>query len=273
MRRPQDKNQRRKKAKSTSVAKTIFLLSIFVIAQIIFLNSDFFKLRTVEILGSERVSNDEIIEIAGFPWGDNVLSLDIGQFSKKIEGILWIKKVKLTKIFPGGIKIAVTERNPVISVAYKGKNDKRFAVDDDGVILYSIENDTDRDLPNLLVDHEIRIGDKVDRANIGTVLKFYTWLNREMARRITALTIEKDSQISFIYLCKDHPIEVRIGGLEDVKRKMDILQKILFQMEGKSNQIEYVDLRYNEPVVRVIEKKGDETNKDKKNDSTENKAD
>ena len=43
MRRPLEKVQKGRRSQATPVAKKIFLLTIFVIAQVIFINSDFFQ--------------------------------------------------------------------------------------------------------------------------------------------------------------------------------------------------------------------------------------
>lgn len=255
MRRPRDITQKKKKPRSTPAAKIVFLLSIFVIAQVIFFNSDFFRLRTIEILGSEKVPNEEIVTAAGFPWGKNILSLNLESYRKKIEAILCIKSARLSRIFPGGVRIAVVERKPVISVSKEGKDEKRFSVDEDGVILGAIEKDRDKDLPNLVIPQEIKVGDRIDRSGIKTILAFRTWLSPEMSPKVATIRIVKNTQLSFMYLWKGHAVEVRIGDLDNIKQKMEILEKILLEMEGKGSTLVYVDLRYKEPVVRISENK------------------
>ncbi len=235
----------------------VFLLSIFVIAQMIFFTSDFFALRTIEINGSDKISHEEIVQTAGFPLGNNILFLNSDLYRNKIGKILWIKDVHLEKIYPGGVRITVTERNPVISVSCQRDAGTRFAVDDEGVILSEVNKDKDKDLPNLQLPEEIKVGNRIDKSLIKTILTFFTWLSPDMAAQVTTFTIEKSSQISFYFLLNDHPVEVKIGDLQDVKQKIEILQKILDEMKGKSQQLVYIDLRYKEPVVRMNDRKDD----------------
>lgn len=257
MRRNIEKTYRKKKTRTIPTAKIIFLLSIFVVSQVIFFNSDFFRLRTIVIDGARRVSNDDIIKAAGFPWGKNVMTLQLEQCRKKISDMLWIKNVALTKIFPGGVKITVEERAPVIAAAWKGKEDRSFAVDAEGIILCPLSEAHEQNLPLLLVDKEIKQGDKIERSQVELVSKSLTWFSPEISKNICSFMIDKNSSISFNYLLGKKQVEVKLGELDNVTEKMAILDKITKEMAGKGQQVMYVDLRYKEPVVKLIEAGGD----------------
>jgi|GEM_PF-2044049 len=251
MRRPLEKAQKGRRAQATPAAKQIFLLTIFVIAQVIFINSDFFKLRSIEITGIDKISHKEILDAAGLPWGSNILYLDTDAFATKVRKMLWIKQVKLSKMFPGGVRIDVKERVPVVKVASRKQPDRWFSVDDEGVILSEAAREEGKGLPHLVVDEPVAVGVIIERSKVDNITKFYTWMSPEMNRKITDFMIGDDYLISFHYYLTDHVIEVKMGKLEDISTKIEVFQKILTQMEGKSKELEYIDLRYKEPVVKM----------------------
>ncbi|MGV8123247.1 MAG: cell division protein FtsQ/DivIB [Candidatus Xenobiia bacterium LiM19] len=268
MRRPLEKVQKGRRSHATPVAKKIFLLTIFVIAQVIFINSDFFKLRSIEINGIDRVTHKEILDAASLPWGANIMYLNVDVFTAKIKKMLWIKQVTLNKTYPGGVHIDVKERVPVVKVAGKKQPERWFSVDDEGVVLAEVPRDDGKGLPHLVVDEPVQVGSLIERSKVDNITKFYTWLSSDMNKKISDFMIGEDYLISFHYFLTDHMIEVKLGKLEDMNTKIEVFQKILTQMEGKSRELEYIDLRYKEPVVKMKQAKNatpDDEEKKKEN--------
>jgi cell division protein FtsQ len=253
MRKPVEKSQKGKRYGNVPSAKKVFLLGIFIVAQIIFVNSDFFKLRTVEIIGGERISKDEFLKTLKVPWGSNVAFLSLEPYKSRIERMLWVKSVQVRKLYPGGLVIDVKERNPVICIARQSDQESWYSVDEEGVVLKHLPADKGAELPHLLVADEIKVGGKIESSKVDAIMKFLTHLSAEMNRSIQDYLIEGDSSLSFRYRCNEKLIDVKLGKLENVEEKMGVFQKILAQMEGKTKSLEYIDLRYKEPVVKMSE--------------------
>lgn len=249
-RRLKEKKPKEKKPGRTPIAKKIFLIGLFLIAQVIFLNSDFFRLHTVEISGCERIPNEDIVEAAKFPWGTNIVFLDLLPYKDLIEKLLWIKSVSLAKIYPGGVYIEVKERTPAISVRSKDNN-KWFEMDEEGVVLAEQKKGILSDLPHLIVSDKLKVGQRLDSFDIDTIIKFYTWLSPEMSKNIKDFKVEGNSLLSFRYNAGTRIIDVKLGKLENVEQKIDVFNKILRELVGKIGVIEYIDLRYREPVVKI----------------------
>jgi cell division septal protein FtsQ len=253
MRKPAEKSQKGKRYRTVPSAKKVFLIGIFVIAQVIFLSSDFFKLRTVEVTGSERISQEEFMKTIKVPWGSNIAFLSLEPFRSRLEKMLWVKGVQVKKIYPGGLKIQVKERNPVICAASAGDMETWYSIDEEGVVLGLLSQDSKAELPHLVMSQDMKVGGKIEGAKVGTILTFLTYLSPETNRSIKDYMIEGDSQLSFRYLCGEKLIGVKLGKLENIEEKMGVFQKILNQMEGKTKNLEYIDLRYTEPVVKMSE--------------------
>ncbi|MDQ7822692.1 MAG: FtsQ-type POTRA domain-containing protein [Candidatus Eremiobacteraeota bacterium] len=246
---PQEKP--RKRGRTGQTARKVFLVLIFLAAQLLFLSSDFFKLKSIEVAGIERISGEDILKETQFPWGSQILIFDERPYHDRMARILWVKSVKIAKVLPGGVKIEVKERTPVAASAFTDEPEKWYAIDDDGVVLCVLEGDRKKDFPRMLINEKLVVGGRIDSGKVDTILKFYTWLTPEMNRQLIDLTIEENSQISFRYPLGKDVIEGKLDTLDNVKDKLDLFSKILAQMEGKAEQLEYIDLRYKEPVVKL----------------------
>src|SRR5262249_29766449 len=72
-----------------------------------------FALRRFDVAGNTRARTEEILEIAALWTGKNVLALDLAPMAGRIAGHPWIERVTISKRFPDGLAIRVTERRAV----------------------------------------------------------------------------------------------------------------------------------------------------------------
>ena len=78
-----------------------------------FVSGPRFALRRFEVAGNTRSRTEEILEIAARWTGRNVLALDLAPMASRIAGHPWIERVTISKRFPDGLAIRVTERRAV----------------------------------------------------------------------------------------------------------------------------------------------------------------
>lgn len=78
-----------------------------------FVSGPRFALRRFEVGGNTRARTEEILEVAAKWTGRNVLSLDLAPMATRLAGHPWIERVTLSKRFPDGISVRVTERRAV----------------------------------------------------------------------------------------------------------------------------------------------------------------
>jgi len=198
------------------------------------------------------------VKAANVPWGANVCFLEAAGCNDSLSRMLWIKKVQFVKTYPGGLRIEVKERNPVMNVASTDEPEKWFYADDEGVVLCPAESDRGPELPRLLIPGKVTEGARIDGDRVEAAMKFSTWVSPELGKKIKYFMIEANYQVSYCYDLGGKVIEVKLGKLEEVDKKIEVFNKILKEMEGKSRHLEYVDLRYNEPVVKINEGKSPE---------------
>jgi len=72
-----------------------------------------FALRRFDVTGNSRARTEEILEIPARWTGKNLLALDLAPMAGRIAGHPWIERVTISKRFPDGLGIRVTERRAV----------------------------------------------------------------------------------------------------------------------------------------------------------------
>jgi len=78
-----------------------------------FVSGPRFALRRFDVSGNARARTEEILEIAARWTGRNVLALDLAPMASRIAGHPWIERVTISKRFPDGLVVRVTERRAV----------------------------------------------------------------------------------------------------------------------------------------------------------------
>lgn len=78
-----------------------------------FLSGPLFSVRRFEIAGNERARTEDLLRTLETWRGRNLVMLDLGPIAERLAGEPWVERVTLSKRFPDGLSIRVTERRPV----------------------------------------------------------------------------------------------------------------------------------------------------------------
>src|SRR4051794_12313046 len=84
------------------------------------LGSSMFALRTVTVDGVARLSSQQVLDRAHLPQGRSLLLLDPAGIARRIEKLPPVATVKVSRDWPHGVVIDVTERRPVAGGAATG---------------------------------------------------------------------------------------------------------------------------------------------------------
>ncbi|HTY41245.1 MAG TPA: FtsQ-type POTRA domain-containing protein [Thermoanaerobaculia bacterium] len=69
-----------------------------------------FALRRFEVVGNTRARTEEILETVAGWTGKNLIALDLAPMAVRLSGHPWVERVTLSKRFPDGLVVRVTER-------------------------------------------------------------------------------------------------------------------------------------------------------------------
>ncbi|HUK71525.1 MAG TPA: FtsQ-type POTRA domain-containing protein [Streptosporangiaceae bacterium] len=98
------------------------------------LGSRLFIVRSVRVTGLHRVSRAQVITAAAIPPGLPLIRVDEAAVSRRVDTITQVESAQVTRSWPDGIVIDVTERTPALAVADAGRYD---LVDRFGVVVVS----------------------------------------------------------------------------------------------------------------------------------------
>lgn len=72
-----------------------------------------FALRRFEVAGNVRARTEEVLAVTNEWTGKNLVALDLAPLAVRLSGHPWIERVTLSKRFPDGLSVRITERKAV----------------------------------------------------------------------------------------------------------------------------------------------------------------
>ncbi|MEX0881228.1 MAG: FtsQ-type POTRA domain-containing protein [Thermoanaerobaculia bacterium] len=102
------KKRRRSGALRLAVLAALGLALAFALFR--FLSGPHFSLRRFEVSGNVRTRTEEILDALEEWRGKNVVGLDLAPLATRLASRAWVDRVTLTKRFPDGLAVHVTER-------------------------------------------------------------------------------------------------------------------------------------------------------------------
>ncbi len=112
------------------------LLTLAVIASVaglvwLFFFSSVLEVRSVQVTGTSVVSPAKVRELAKVPLGDPLAKIDTDAIQARIEDLVAVKEVEVSRCWPHEVCIDVTERE---AVAVVDKEGRLLGLDDTGIL-------------------------------------------------------------------------------------------------------------------------------------------
>lgn len=111
------------KKKSNRKLVTLVVLFFLVVFVFLFLRSSLSKISTIEIVGNELVAQDQIRQALEVKPGDSYFLFRASKAVRDLKAISSLQQVRITKHFPGVIRVEVTE---FPRVAFQLSDDGKF---------------------------------------------------------------------------------------------------------------------------------------------------
>ncbi|MBN2569265.1 MAG: FtsQ-type POTRA domain-containing protein, partial [Deltaproteobacteria bacterium] len=134
----------------------------------------YFQLDRASIRGCERVTEKEVIELAGIAPSMNILTMNLDRIKKRIRTNPWVEDVFAGRELPNRLVVEIVERK---AAAIIKKNEKLYLADWNGEIFKGYEKGDSVDLPLLTGFYENEKV-KADLLNKGFKLLRYLSRNR-----------------------------------------------------------------------------------------------
>jgi cell division protein FtsQ len=181
------------------------------------LYSSVFSLRTVTIEGLARLSKQQVLAQAALPGGRSLLRLDPAAIAARVERLPPVAHATVTRHWPHGLVIKVTERRPVAAVQ---TGSEWALVDIDGVAFATASA-----APSNLVP--VRVGAEMTQggaAEVRSALTVYRALSERLRKQVVELRASSPASVSFQLR---NGREVVWGSPTDNARKLAVLRALL----------------------------------------------
>lgn len=229
----------------------LFFLSLTIIVGLVylFLFSSVFKIKEFQILGCEKINQEEIKEFFASKKGINIFLVNFkDDLSILTKNYPMISQISLIKKFPNLIFLQIEERKPVIYKkilnSFSGE-EELFLIDKDGVAfekIFEIQSGIVK-IKNISQDDAIKLGEQLmEKKDIENILKIQNKLNsiNVLIEEIEIISSKrfniKTVQGFEIYF---NPEKNLASQLE----KLEIILKEKITLNLRKN-IEYIDLRF-----------------------------
>jgi cell division septal protein FtsQ len=182
--------------------------------------------------------------------GQNLLSLDLGEFCRKLEQLPMVDRAEVGRELPGRLFIRITERVPIANISY-GTGSARYQIDRQGVVmnLEAFAKDSE-DFQQRIQALPTITGAKVADLRIGrTASSPEVTQALALIQQIDKAELRCDLDVEEINVCKRGMLQVRTAegvllkiGLSSMRRQLSRLATILQDARQNALRIATVDL-------------------------------
>ena len=208
----------------------ILLLAGLIYGYFFFKNPDNFPVKNIQIEASYQHINPQALQQVIAPYiKGGFFSLNVSKIRKHIMELPWVYAVNISRTWPDGIVINVSEQIPV--ACWNGNS----LLNSDGDIFTPDKSTMPDNLPLLLGTDDQAV----------EVLQYYGVMNQDLSAINLAITqLDLDAQGSW-HLLLNNGITVLLGNSSIVNRLQIFIKAYHKVIGAKEKDVARVDLRYN----------------------------
>lgn len=248
----ENKNKIKKRKRINFILKYSTIAVLFIILIVSAMFSPLFNIKTIQVEGNEKITENEIISLSKIQINNNIFQLNKRKIKNQIKQNAYIGEVNIIRKLPSNIVIQIEERKPAYLLEYAGNY---IYVDKHGYFL-EITNQK-LELPILqgastktedfIVGNRLNIEDLQTLSFVAKIMEA-AQIN-EIETLITRIDIAKQENIKLIFETKGKT--AYLGDNTNISTKILIIKTILEKEEGKEGEIFVnIDLNKEKPIFR-----------------------
>ena len=205
-----------------------------------------FNINEINLVGHQRLSNEELSPWIGSIIGKNIFQLELDGISKRLVEHPWIQSASARRVFPQGIYVEIKERTPFAKI----QMEQVYVMDNYGVLLGADLRGTNK-LPTItgIKMKNPKIGSNVADEEIIRSLKMMYSLNQLSTfekNPIDNVHISSRYRITFSTNTQDVKVHMRP---EIAQESFKNLVLALGAIEKNEKDLSYIDLSFKNRVV------------------------
>lgn len=211
------------------------------------LDSGWFRVDQVRVLGNQRVSAEQIVALSDIRSGVALFDLDLERIGNKIEEDPWVATAQVRRVFPGEIVIEVTERQPgaILSLGYL------YYVDWDGEIFKLLAPSDRLDYPVItgLTAEDLTTNPGQVRSRLQQAMGLLMELKGRKHLSLDDISeVHIDDRIGFVLTTYAGGVPIRLG-FDGFGEKLDRLEKVYRELRPQLAGLNYIDLNVADRVI------------------------
>ncbi len=244
-----------KDSKPFSYKKALFVfmplfivIVLFVSFYALYMKSPHFDVQDVVAIGRDPSSTVNYADLQQLMLGKNIFKLNLKEVRDyMLNSYPELLDLELKRAFPSSIIATIILRKPVVQL----HQELYYPVDDSGIILSGARDYPHEKLPvinGIRFNPSREVGKETESRRVKKALLLLKELkNCGILEKHTLVEIDVSSIRNVIFFLEDG-LEVKIGR-DEYAMRLENLKEILYDPKLKPGDIQYIDLRFKEPVI------------------------
>jgi cell division protein FtsQ len=213
--------------------KYILFLLLLAFTAAFLMTSTLFNIKTINVTGNNRVSQQEIIRLSGLTYQQNVFKINTKETMKNIFQSPYVEKIKIRRGLPNIINIDIIEREPIVLVPYVGSY---LYVDSEGIVVEINSSVEGMNLPKIngLKFNTFKLGEEIkveDKLQLTSVIKLINEIKKAgIIQEIAEINAEN---ILNLKLKTKSGIKINLGDDSNINTKIPVAKAILQDLSSK----------------------------------------
>lgn len=207
-----------------------------------------FAFGDVVIHGSKQITRDKVLRMAGAGEPVNLFLVSKSKVLEALQGDVRVESAEAHYDFPSVLHVYIKERQPVLYVVTDYGNYAK--VDRTGLVMDMTDGIREASIPRLagVACGNAFIGDTLQHDTIREVLGFLEKLKPDAKEQIADLSVDRENKL-IVHMRYGFP--VILGPINELAGKAELFMTVFNEMKGKNVRIEYMDLQYSKPFVKL----------------------
>lgn len=207
-----------------------------------------FRLNSVEVSGTRRVSLQEVERIARQHSSSPLMLASLETLKAELKKIPWIKEAQVTRILPDKLRIKIEERTPLMLARID--QSKAYWVDEEAVVLGEFDASLDKEVPPIVVgltskDTEAAQAENRERVS---VYKNLLWAldsgKLKYSKQVEEIDLANLKDVRLTMTQGARPVEIALGNRDFRTRfllAIDVLEALKNQDSAKLKNYQILD--------------------------------
>ena len=235
------------------VNNVIWLLGLLVFAVAIvsgwnYVHRPDFAFGDIVIHGSKQFTRENVLRMTGAREPVNLFLVSKNKIVTALQGDVRVESAEAHYDLPSFLHVYIKERKPVLYVVTNYGNYAKL--DKTAMVMDMTDGIRDASIPRLagVACGNAFIGDTLQNDTIREVLKFMEKLQPDAKEQIADLSVDAEHKL---ILHMRYGFPVLLGPVNELAGKAELFMTVFNEMKGKKVQIEFMDLQYSKPFVRL----------------------